>query len=644
MDFFERQERARRKTKWLVVYFLLAVVLITAAVYPAAWLMVAFSSKGRQPVPFWNPEMLGAISAVTLGIIGIGSLYKIWQLKSGGAAVATALGGEPIDLNTTDPDQRKLLNVVEEMAIASGTAVPQLFLLEDEAGINAFAAGHSRDDVAIGVTRGALTHLTRDELQGVIAHEFSHILNGDMRLNLRLMGFVHGILCLALVGQVLMRSHSRGSSRRNSGVGLILLGVALFLIGYIGVFFGRLIKSAVSRQREFLADAAAVQFTRNPSGLAGALKKIGGLSYGSRLAAANAEEASHLFFGNGMRESWVGLLSTHPPLLDRIRELEPSFDGTYPKIKLAEPQRPPPVTRETAPAPARRRLPVLPPVFAVAAGETLAQLAEGPSAAHLAYAAALQEQLPEPLERAARETFGATALVYALLLSRDAAVQSRQWTHLKCELGEGTLTETQRLFGNVTALPAPMRLPLIDLAVPALRQLSASQYVQFKNCLKQLIEADRSIDLFEYALQKVVRRHLDPHFEKAPRSIVQYYAIKAVQKEVRILLSGLAHIGHSDAPGRDEAFANGAAALQIPESSTWTMLPFAECNLSQIDRALDAMNALTPPLKKKVLEACAYTVATDGAIQTREAELLRAIGDTLDCPLPPFIYVTPGAA
>src|SRR6266436_2934221 len=312
MDFFERQEQARRNTKLLVVYFVTGVALLIAAVYLATLLVFAgvasrrhhFYSDDRPTLALWQPQLFLGAAAGTLAVITLGSIFKTSELAQGGSAVATMLGGQLVNSNTANPDERKLLNVVEEMAIAS-------------------AAGHTTSDAVISVTRGAIKFLTRDELQGVIGHEFSHVLNGDMRLNLRLMGIIFGILCLAVMGRILLQTRGRSGRDRNP---LLLLGLALLLIGWVGVFFGRLIQAAVSRQREFLADASAVQFTRNPAGLSGALKKIGGLSYGSKLQAAHAEEASHMFFSNGMGQSFLHLMDTHPPLEARIRALDPAFD------------------------------------------------------------------------------------------------------------------------------------------------------------------------------------------------------------------------------------------------------------------------------------------------------------------------------
>ena len=342
VDFFTAQDHARRNTGKLVLCFVLAIVVMILGIYVTALFTLHYSSddsNGRhtEPVDWIQPEIFLAVTVVVLVVIGGGSLYKIVELRRGGEAVALMLGGRRIHPNTTDLNQRRLLNVVEEMAIASGVAVPPVFLLRDEPGINAFAAGFTPDDAVIGVNQGTLDYLTRDELQGVIAHEFSHILNGDMRFNLRLIGLLHGILLIGLIGYFLMRSSGRSSSNRDSGGG-IALGLALFVIGYAGLFAGRMIKAGISRQREYLADASAVQFTRNPESIGGALKKIGGAAEHSKMETAEAESISHMFFGDAFMRSAHSMFATHPPLQKRIRRVDPHFDGKFPVVKRIKPK------------------------------------------------------------------------------------------------------------------------------------------------------------------------------------------------------------------------------------------------------------------------------------------------------------------
>ncbi len=502
MDFFEHQERARRKTGLLVAYFVIAVALIILSVYLAV-AGILFYGRGGEDYggdSLWFPDVFTAVSLGTLAIITTGSLVKIAELAGGGEVVARSLGGRPVLSATTDLRERVLMNVVEEMAIASGMPVPPVFLLEGEAGINAFAAGTTPQNAVIAVTRGSIEMLDRDQLQGVIAHEFSHIQNGDMRLNLRLIGILNGILIIAMIGYFLMRSgyystrSSDSSEDRKGGNPLPLLGLCLYLIGYIGIFFGHLIKSAVSRQREFLADASAVQFTRLPDGIAGALKKIGGLATGSRLATPRAEEASHMFFGNGLSTPFFALLATHPPLAERIRRIEPAFDGRFPPAQPSEfsPQdvvdprslaaRRAAITGATGAA-----------VAATLAADSAARAAIGaqtipfepaaavaqvgaPNSQHLEYASALLARLPAEFSTAARDPLGAVATIYALLLDpAEETVRRTQLEYLAARANPHANAATLQLAAPARGLAPEARLPLVSLVLPALEGLSPPQ-------------------------------------------------------------------------------------------------------------------------------------------------------------------------
>jgi uncharacterized tellurite resistance protein B-like protein len=533
--------------------------------------------------------------------------------------------------------------VVEEMALASGVPVPQVYVMDDERGINAFAAGHSTSDAAVAVTRGCMTLLNRDELQGVIGHEFSHILNGDMRLNLRLMGIIFGIVCLAVIGRVLL--HSGGGSRREKNP-LPLLGLVLLALGGIGVLFGRLIQAAVSRQREFLADASAIQFTRNPLGLAGALKKIGGLSAGSKLTSAHAAEASHMFFGNGMGESLFGLMSTHPPLDERIRAIDPAFDGEFPRVSIPQAEDAGrEILEKSKRAPVAFPFPglpqgrggfggMLPPVIAAAA--ILPNLGQ-PTTAHLRYAVEMRNSFSPAVQNAAHDAMGATALIYALLISSEPELRPRQLQLLSGQTSEVMRNETERLLPEVAAVATNAKLPLVDLALPALRQLSPTQYEEFVKAVQQLIESDSEINLFEYVLQKITLRHLEPNFKGARKQMIQYYALRPLAPDCAVLLSALAHVGAHDATQAQAAFQQGAAPLSYAAQTAIEFLPADACDLPQVDAALARLAEAVPQIKKNVLNACAQTVAADGVIQEMEAELLRGIADALDCPIPPFL-------
>jgi hypothetical protein len=508
-------------------------------------------------------------------------------------------------------------------------------MMVEEPGINAFAAGYGPSSAVIGVTRGAVEQLSRDELQGVIAHEFSHILNGDMRLNIRLIGVLFGILVIGLVGGTILRTaaySSRATSSRSKGGGaapILVLGLALMIIGYAGLFFGRLIKAAVSRQREYLADAAAAQFTRYPDGIAGALKKIGGWVDGSRMRSPRAEEASHMYFGQGVR-SITGLLATHPPLKKRIGRLDPQWDGSFPKLQRQRP------TRETARGEAKRRVPekaeALLGAAVAAAGATAVGQVGRPTQDHITYAAELIEQLPDAVREAAHEPYGGRAVVYALLLDDDQAIRQAQLERLAEQADEQVFSETKRLSPIVDGIDETARLPLIDLVLPALQTMAAEQYDAFKSNVDALVEADQRVDVFEWALRRIILKYLEPRFRKMRPTVVQYYSLKGVRDECAVLLSRLAHAGNrDDRNAAERAFRTGSAHLRL---GPLTLLKAEECAFPALNAALDRLAEVTPRLKKTVLEACAASISHDREITVREGELFRGVADALECPVP----------
>ena len=466
--------------------------------------------------------------------------------------------------------------------------------------------------------------------------------NGDMRLNLRIMGVIFGILCLAVIGRVLI--YSRGGRDRNP---LMLLGLALIVIGAIGVFFGRLIQAVLSRQREFLADASAVQFTRNPAGLSGALQKIGGA--GSQVESAHAGEASHMFFGNGLGKPFLGALATHPPLDARIRAIDPGWDGKFKtaSVKAVEAE------SSRGPAkPASSRSP-FPPILgmpgaragdagfatnAVLMGAVLPNLGK-PTPVHLRYAEELRNSFSEKVQSAAREPLDATALIYAMLLSADDALRAKQLTELAKRAAPGVGEKTAALWPEVAPIASRARLPLVNLALPALRQLRPDEFEQFSQALQWLIESDEQMEIFEFVLQKIVRRHLAPQLGKTRSTSIQYHTLKPLVRDCEVVLSALANAGSGNAGEVEKAFQTGAPHLRA-KADGLQLLPGEECGLEQMDTALDRLALAVPQIKKNMIEACVHVVGADGLIREREAELLRAIADTLDCPIPPFVRIT----
>ena len=656
MDFFAQQDKTRRKTKLLVFYFAVAVVLIIAMIYFVVLLGFFYSGtyhhRHGEPVQQWtlwdSRAFLGATLG-TLAVIFIASAYKTNELSGGGDSLATLMGGRPVNPNTIDPDERKLLNVVKEMAIASGVPVPRVYVLDREQGINAFAAGHTTGDAAIGVTRGCIQLLSRDQLQGVIGHEFSHILNGDMRLNIRLIGILFGILCIATIGRILLSVRSRDSR----GTALpFFFGGLLLVIGSVGVLFGRLIQAAVSRQREFLADASSVQFTRNPEGLSGALQKIGRYSFGSRLESEHAPDMCHMFFGNGLGEPLFGLMATHPPIPDRIHAINPAWDGKYPPLDKEQME----VVKRAAIAELERQPKPLPDFFKTVLGGAI--IAGGsaekppvirshsvmpnlgnPTPLHLKYAEQLRDSLPESIKASAREPLDAVALIYALLLSPDETMRTTQLAELAKRVEPVVYQKTAVLYPDVSAAASPARLPIVNLALGALRQLTAEQFSRFSQTLQWLIESDGKIELFEFVVQKIVLRHLTLQFSGARPPVAQYYTLKPLVPDCAVVLSALANVGSSDAAEIKKAFETGAPYLRAPNDGDLTLLPREQCGVDKIDAALNRLALAVPTIKKNLIEACIHTVGADGVMTETEAELLRAVADTLDCPIPPFVQM-----
>lgn len=635
MNFFQSQDAARTSTKRLVLFFALAVISLIVITNLLVMLLFGYLNTGEQQASLSNIttafdwQVFLTIGAAVITVVLAGSAYKTMALSGGGEAVAESLGGKRIDHSTQDLHERKVLNVVEEMAIASGSPVPPVYIL-DEDGINAFAAGYSTGDAVIGVTRGTINYLTREELQGVIAHEFSHVLNGDMRLNIRLIAILHGILLLGIIGYFMLRS-SRGNSK-NAGA-IVGLGLGLVVIGFAGTFFGNLIKASVSRQREFLADASAVQFTRNNLGIAGALKKIGGHASGSLLETPDAPSMSHAYFSSGITSMLGSLSATHPPLEVRIKRIEPNWDG---KFTVAVPE----VVEEPAETATESRNDKMKKAMigAIVANEILSSdlinhIGQA-SLEQINYASVLLSQLPKALKQAAHEPYGARAIIYCLVLNNDRNIQEKQFQHLKEFADDGIYELCGELFEVMASLELKFRLPLIDMALPSLRQLSIAQYDLFKRNLLTLIKADNKIDIFEWALQKIVFRHLDLHFGISNKVKAANLSLKAAKPHLELLLSLLAN-GCSE--NEQQLNANFAAALKELSIKNLKLVDADKLSIENLGRATDALAYLKPLQKPQVLKACLACMTQDNQYSAFEKELMRAIANTLDCPMPLFV-------
>jgi Zn-dependent protease with chaperone function len=636
MNFFQAQDSARRSTTKLVVFFILAVISLIVFTNLLVMVLFGFLQTGEQGVTLsviaaqfdWQTFLL--IGAAVVFVIFAGSAYKTMALSAGGTAVAESLGGRLISQGTTDLHERKALNVVEEMAIASGTPVPPVYLLEGEQGINAFAAGFTPGDAVVGLTRGTITFLSRDELQGVVAHEFSHILHGDMRLNIRLIGILHGILLIGLIGYIVLRS-VRGGSDKNSAP-IMGLGVGLMVIGFAGTFFGNLIKASVSRQREFLADASAVQFTRSNTGIAGALKKIGGYAPGSELDTPEAPTMSHAYFSRGVSSFMQSMFATHPPLDVRIKRVDPRWDGVFVPVtrEVHEEKQISPQTKQASRTDAMKTA----AAGVVIAGQILDSVGQT-SPEQLDYAASLVNDIPQNIRDAVHDAYGARAVIYCLIIdSQHADIREKQLRQLR-ELGdEGIFELVGKLLDGVKALDIRFRLPLVDMALPSLRQLSEAQYLLFKKNLLFLMQADNRVDLFEWSLQKILFHHLDAEFGRPGKKVAKYGSFKGVKKYVDVLMSMLVYACVKDKAEMTAAFASAERELGL---TNLVLLPRDQISLENLDVAVEKLALLKPLLKPRLLKACLAVITQDQKYSPDEMELMRAIGDVLDCPLPPYL-------
>jgi len=643
MNFFERQAQAQRQSKRLVLLFAAAVLGIVAAVCFGVILLLRLRTSPEQLAALGGmPGLLSAhagallaAAAFTVLVIAAASLFRIASLRGGGAAVARAMGGREISADTRDPELRRLRNVVEEIAIASSVPVPAIFVLDEEPAINAFAAGYAPGDAAIAVSQGALQHLNRDELQGVIAHEFSHVLNGDMRLNIRLMGLLFGILALGVIGARVLQL-TRGGRDSKNAMPIVAIALVLIVVGYVGVFFGRLIKAAVSRQREYLADASAVQFTRQTHGIAGALKKIGGLPSGSRLQTAETEEVAHMLFGEGL--GFSGMFATHPPLHARIKALEPGFDPKeLDRLRVQWQQRPPHgldedialgfASRAHAPLPGRDA------EIDVQVERVVEQVAS-PDVSDYLRAGSVRAAIPPAIESALQLPERAQALLLALLLDRDDRLRAQQLHAVHELLGADTAEDVPVESALLIGLHPALRLPLVLLLLGSVRHLGKARQQRLAEAIDALIHADGQLELFEYALGLLLARQLENNREPADRARARMLKLHDCADSAADLLTVLAHYGHSDEADARRAYLAALHAV-LPQLAR----PYAAPRDWQhrLQQALPKLDRLDPPGKRLLLEAMVVAITHDGRISLQEAELLRTVCAYLRCPLPPVL-------
>jgi Zn-dependent protease with chaperone function len=635
MNFFQAQERARIASNWLIVWFSLAVIGVIASIYAVAvfaksWLVPG--NHGQQAAIQWlDPNLAVYIGPMAGGLILIGSLYKLTQLSAGGSVVARDLGGRAVDPATTDSLERRLINVIEEMAIASGIPAPEAWIMDAEDGINAFAAGTDPANAVIGITRGCLERFNRDELQGVVAHEFSHILNGDMKLNMRLTGWIFGLVMIAMIGRMLLEllRHIRVSSDSSKATGVIILiaaaGAVVWLIGSIGALFARLMQAAVSRQREYLADASAVQFTRHPAGIANALKKIGGFSLQGAIRSSGASEARHLFFAGS--DFLTFGFATHPPLENRIRALEPNWNG-----ELLKSERERPSGKNVGPV---SRLTSAPVTSLAASDASFALDSLGESGRLDPHVGSILRRELRNANVGFRSKDEAKVLLYGLLLTQDATGHDSALALLSDRAGPETAEAANQWHCQLSDRSAAEKLALVDLSLPWLRRMSHDEARAFLQVNRSLIEADGEISLFEFMLERVLERHVAVGLNLRPVARIQYRSLGDLQRETAILLG--AFTGQSGDPTALDA---AAGEYREHTGSELECLSTADCTLDLVADALTRFDQSTPLVKSRILRLCGLVAMADGVLKDGEVELLRAAADAIGAPVPPLAHVS----
>lgn len=630
MDFFARQEAARRATRWLLAAFLVSVILVTAAIVGVVYFVTGGSSGKSDVATVWATVM----GMLTVFVICGASLFKSLSLRAGGAVVARSLGGTRVERGSRDPGLRRLHNVVEEMAIASGVTMPEVYVLEHEDGINAFAAGNTPADAAVAVTRGAITRLKREELQGVIAHEFSHVLNGDMRLNSRLLGWVFGLLVVAIAMRILLEGIGRRGRDRGPNPLLVVAGIVM-AIGYIGVFIGRILQAAVSRHRERLADASAVQFTRHPDGLKGALLKIGGVPQGSRILSPEKDEVAHMLFAPGMSR----LLATHPPLVSRIVALDPHFQrDEFPRLAAVaareaeqarfalsfEEQMDSNVLTSQLAAPAA--------MATTAAAEQVTELAGTFDEKQQRYAHEARQAIPLELRDFADSPDAARVLLFALMRSEHRVVAAAQDDVIARTFGPSLLERVLASLPVARSLQPALRLPAVQQLLPALRRMTRAEREELRTATELLAQADARIDVFECCLTLLLEATLREGLERGDEhgSRTREQSVKAI----RTLFAVLATQGAQDEVAARRAYVDGIGQL-FPDQAQAFNVP---ANWPEALRlALRELVRLRPSVKRVLIRGLVRTVAHDRRLSVAEGELLRTVCAVLHCPLPPIL-------
>ena len=655
MDFFSRQNDAQARSRAfftaffpavflavVILYFVITACMVTMGILPS--IIYGYPQKILSLRPFL------IVGSVISGIIFFISWRTIRTIKKGGGAyIAQVMGGELLE-TPKDLKETQIINVVEEMAVASGLPRPRIYIFPNEFSINAVTAGLDHDDAIIALTCGAVTHLSRDELQCVVAHEFAHILNGDYALNLTMAGWLSGLLFFSVKGLELLSVTSDAANKyinntKQGDVGALLLitivGVILYVGGGIGKLGAELVQAAISRQREYMADAFAVQFTRNPASLAGALKKIAGYPRRGTIKNSRALMMKSFFIASPTQSQ--DLWQTHPPLEERITTLDPHWDGKIVPIEL------PPIPQrnysilghdglgattggqhqlmETA-----EKLPTGWPGALV-----LGLLATGSGGIRqknligqgMTAATSLCKEIPAKLLKATTEPAFADPLI-AAIFCRNADFKAAHLEIIRSGLGP----EAAAWAEDFQPLMADsFRLPLLSLATPALKAFNAEQRLRLAKTIKELIEADGKLDLFEIAAWQILKKHLGL---TKPKSYSYQSGLAglagSIQKDAVTIVSAMAHLGSDSREKAEAAFAVGMT--HFTQWPSFDLLPSDAVTSKELALALDRFSGVSEKIKNTLVLATVGAALHDHQITQKEYELLRALAAALDIPLP----------
>lgn len=632
MNFFDAQKKAKASTSYLIFIFIIGLSLFASSVSLLAIWIHHYLLYDTFTFHTFNTDAFIRLFITVVFIVLLASLFQFYTLKEGGKVIALSLRGKLITALSHEKSHRTLLNVVEEMAIASGISPPSVYLLSDKS-INAFAAGFTYEDAVIGITQGALDQLNREELQGVIAHEFSHIFNGDMRLNLRLSGMVSGIVFIGAIGRFIVEvlhesrigrygAHSSGNKKGgNPIVALYLLGIGLMILGWIGTFIGEWIKAMISRQREYLADASAVQYTRYPQGIAHALIKIGSNEYGSSIQATAGGTYSHLFFADGITNFWDQLFSTHPRLEDRICRILPSWNGKF-IFDENESSKRSPVESQSSDTSALASSLTGPMLI-----DTLSRIAQQPGNENIKYTRTRLDALPKSLHTKSADALSAQWIVLSLLLSAEKIPFLKQQTYLK-NTSLMMYKNIQDTYKEILLLPRSAHLDLLNLSIPSLRMMSEQQYKVFRKIVIDLIEVDQVVSIWEWSFHAIVLTQLDREFSLSKPPKERYKKIEEIQKPINTLFSLLITTQFSNEIGINHSIE------MLKESLGLSLSYSSDVSITTLNQALHEIRQSSKPIRTLILEQAISLLRSDDTLFDDDLEIIHALGTLLLIPIP----------